>query len=105
MTHSPRHVATETQEELDAHRHRRPRHRILDEEARTRLRVCPTGTSACGEAARSTTRPTTRSPSLEVRVGIDLALVLASRMMFVADPEHEDVLDAVASWATSAAAT
>jgi hypothetical protein len=33
---------------------------------------------------------------VEVRVGIALARVMASRMMFVADPLEEDVLDAVA---------
>jgi hypothetical protein len=33
---------------------------------------------------------------VEVRVGIALARVMAGRMMFVADPEDEDVLDAVA---------
>ena len=33
---------------------------------------------------------------VEVRVGIALARVMAGRMMFVADPEDDDVLDAVA---------
>jgi Chemotaxis phosphatase CheX len=33
---------------------------------------------------------------VEVRVGIALARVMAGRMMFVADPDDEDVLDAVA---------
>jgi hypothetical protein len=33
---------------------------------------------------------------VEVRVGLALARVLAGRMMFLADPEDEDVLDAVA---------
>ena len=33
---------------------------------------------------------------VEVRVGIHLARVMASRMMFVADPVEEDVLDAIA---------
>jgi len=33
---------------------------------------------------------------VEVRVGIALARVMAGRMMFVADPEDDDMLDAVA---------
>jgi hypothetical protein len=33
---------------------------------------------------------------VEVRVGIALARVMAGRMMYVADPEEDDVLDAVA---------
>ena len=37
-----------------------------------------------------------RCASVEVRVGVSLARVLAARMMFLCDPEPEDVLDAVA---------
>jgi hypothetical protein len=33
---------------------------------------------------------------VEVRIGVALARVLASRMMFVADPSADDILDAVA---------
>lgn len=70
-------------------------HGVLGEEAAPSWDPLPYGPSAAAKLLIHD-EVTDEYASVEVRVGADLALVLAGRMMFVAEPELEDVLDAVA---------
>jgi hypothetical protein len=68
---------------------------ILDEEAAPWHEDLPDGQTAYARLAIHDEADDTFAV-VEVRVGIHLARVMASRMMFVADPVVDDVLDAVA---------
>jgi chemotaxis phosphatase CheX-like protein len=68
---------------------------ILDEEAGPTHDELPDGQTAHARLAIHDEADDTFAV-VEVRIGIALARVMASRMMFVADPLEEDVLDATA---------
>ena len=68
---------------------------VLDEEAAPAYTELPDGPMAWARLAIHDAADDSFTVA-EVRVGIALARVLAGRMMYVADPGDEDVLDAVA---------
>jgi Chemotaxis phosphatase CheX len=68
---------------------------ILDDEAEPTFDELPDGQTASARLAIHDEADDSFA-GVEVRVGIALARVMASRMMFVADPADEDVLDAIA---------
>jgi chemotaxis protein CheX len=68
---------------------------VLQEEAVPVLDELPTGPLAIAALAIHDEVDDSFA-GVEVRLGVTLARVLASRMMFVADPTPDDVLDAVA---------
>ena len=68
---------------------------VLDEEAAPAYTELPEGQVAWARLAIHDAADDSFTVA-EVRVGIALARVLAGRMMYVADPGDEDVLDAVA---------